>query len=1203
MGLLLFWLIPHRTTKKGNDYAMEDLMQDFESALQVNKEVEGALKKYVEEITPVRAYQLFEKIRIEDIYLFDMNPEFCKPVDMIITHLPVPPVCIRPSVQASEGVSNEDDLTVKLGEIIQVNNLIKINIQEGLPMNKVMEDWSLLQYTTAQYINSDTPGLPLNLLGNKSIRALCQRLKGKQGRFRGNLSGKRVDFSGRTVISPDPNLGIDQVGVPEHMAKLMTYPERVTDINLEKMKRIVINGPDKHPGANYVEFTDGNKIYLQYANRRAVADQLKPGDIVERHIIDNDPVLFNRQPSLHRLSIMCHRVKVMPWRTLRFNECVCTPYNADFDGDEMNLHVPQTEEALAEAATLMAVKPNIISPRSGDPIIGATQDFLTAAYLLTQREVFLDRAEFCRVCGYIGDAEEWIELPHPTIVKPIELWTGKQVIGILLRPSKKSQISVNIEVKEKNYSGIGECMCPSDGWVIIKNSELLCGNIGKTTIGGGSKIGLVYSLMKDNNANVAADCLQRISKLSGRWLSNYGMSIGISDVWPFEKVVKEKEGLLSKSYATCDSLIEQYNKGEILLKPGCNMEQSLEHYINGELGKVRDKAGDVLKATLPRRNSPLIMAVCGSKGSYLNLCQMIACVGQQTVSGNRIPNGFSDRSLPHFEKHAKHPAAKGFVKNSFFNGLNATEFFFHTMGGREGLVDTAVKTAETGYMQRRLMKAMEDLSIKYDNTVRNSSEDVIEFLYGDDSLDALSMEDGNLPVPFGRLFNRIKSTSSMYPGERSLYPYELIKSTKEAIMEPKLKRLPVTDRFKEELVKFVTKYANKLAGIREKLGLEPALDESDTVMRTEGDEIIDKNWKICKPQMEVFYRTCWEKYQKAFVAPGEAVGAVAAQSIGEPSTQMTLKTFHFAGVASMNITLGVPRIKEIINSVKDISTPIITATLVNPVDQVSARIVKGRIEKTLLGDIAVYIKEVYRQDGCYITVKLDKKAIEVLMLDIDAETVREAILRSPKLHVKNIQTVSDSKLRIEPTQITRDKLLFSLLNLKNNLPHVIISGIPTIQRAVINRRTNTDHNLLVEGMGLKEVMCVPGIDGTKTWSNHILEVEKVLGIEAARQSIINEIRYTLQQHSLNIDSRHLTLLADVMTFKGMVLGITRFGVSKMRDSTLMLASFEKTIDHLFDAAVHCREDQIKGVSECIIMVLLANLRQNRGCRCHWERVR
>ncbi len=1180
---------------------MQDLLVEFESACLINKDIKAALQKYVEDITPIRAYQLFERIRDQDVYVLDMDPLLCKPVHLLMTHVPVPPVCLRPSVQASEGMTNEDDLTVKLQEAIQLNNLIRVSIEQGLGVNKLVEDWGLLQATLAQYINSETPGLPLNLLGNRSIRALCQRLKGKQGRFRKNLSGKRVDFTGRTVISPDPNVAIDQVVMPELMAKVITYPEMVSSINLERMKRHVINGPTKHPGANFVRLRDGTKVSLQYANRRAIADQLRVGDVVERHLIDDDRVLFNRQPSLHRLSMMCHRVKVMPWRTLRFNECVCTPYNADFDGDEMNIHVPQTEEARAEAALLMAVKPNMISPRNGDPIIGATQDFLTASYLISQRDVFLDRAEFCRACGYMGDAEEWVELPHPTIIKPVELWTGKQVINVLLRPNPKSRISANIEVKEKNYTGKRECMCPNDGWVLIRNSQLMCGNIGKTIIGGGSKDGLVYSLIKDNNPNVAAECLLRIAKFSGRWLANRGMSIGISDVWPFQELVEEKNKLIRASYAYCDELIGKYNRGEIALKAGFNMEQSLEHYINGELGKIRDSAGELLRARLPKSNAPLIMAICGSKGSYLNLCQMIACVGQQTVSGNRIPNGFSERSLPHFEKQSKYPAAKGFVSNSFFTGLNPTEFFFHTMGGREGLVDSSVKTSDTGYMQRRLMKALEDISVKYDSTVRNSSEEIIQFLYGDDSLDSLSMEDVTLPVPLHKLLNRIRSTSAMYPTEPSLLPYELKDRVRVALATIPRTAGPVTAQFCNALLTFVDKYAESLAQTRRKLGLEPGLDAKDTVMRAEGDEIIDRNWKICASQLQVFFRICWEKYSQAYVHVGEAVGAVAAMSIGEPSTQMTLKTFHFAGVATMNITLGVPRIQEIINGVKDIATPLITATLKSNKEIISARIAKGRAEKTLLRDVASAIKEVYSEKGCYITVKLDQETIESRRQGLSAEKIRLAIVKTSKLRVKedSVSVIGPYEIRIRPSLTTvdsRQKLFFSLMHLKNNLENVIVSGIPTIQRAVINKSTDTEYNLFAEGSGLQEVMAIPEIDGTKTRSNHILEVEKVLGIEAARMTIIEEMKYVLKQHGLTIDPRHLSLLADVKTFKGTVLGITRFGVPKMRDSTLMLASFERTVDYLFDAAVHCRQDKVQGVSECIITARLCS-HDCRGCLC------
>eukprot|EP00744_Colponema_vietnamica_P003968 GILI01006003.1.p1 GENE.GILI01006003.1~~GILI01006003.1.p1 ORF type:complete len:1223 (+),score=408.56 GILI01006003.1:351-3671(+) len=1060
----------------------------------------------------------------------------------------------------------------------------------------IMEDWDFLQLQCAQYINSEMAGLPPSMATMKQIRGLCQRLKGKQGRFRGNLSGKRVDFSGRTVISPDPNLRIDEVAVPLLVAKTMTYPERVFAHNIERLRLMVINGPDVHPGANFIETEGGQKKFLRYGNRRKMAEELKIGDVVERHVIDGDVVLFNRQPSLHRLSIMCHRARVLPWRTLRFNECVCTPYNADFDGDEMNLHVPQTEEARAEALNLMCVPENLITPRNGEPLVAATQDFLTAAFLLTSRDTFFDRSMFCLLCSYLNDANEKVELPPPTIIKPVELWTGKQVINALLRPNRNSRVICNFELKDRNYSGKNTIMCPNDGYVLFHNSELMCGMLCKTTLGSGTKSGLFFSLIRDNSPWVAAQCMGRLAKLSARWLMNHGMTIGIEDVTPFKKLLDLKEVLVKKAYETCEQQIELYKKGQLPLKPGCNAEQTLEAIINAELSQVRDKAGDLCRKELPPTNKPLIMAICGSKGSNINLCQMIALVGQQTLAGSRIPNGFVNRTLPHFQKNAKEPAAKGFVVNSFYSGLEPTEFFFHTMGGREGLVDTAVKTAETGYMQRRLTKALEDLSCKYDLTVRTSSGGIVQFVYGDDGLDPMSMEGNSKPIEFAKLLNSVVNTHK-HSDERCLLPIQIQQIADYEIKHSPIKHL-LTERFLKDLTGFISGCVKELADLRAKLGL-PRCDQPQDHLYVDPPEsrvplhVCNNVKRLTFSQLQTFLARCWRKYQKAMVEPGEAVGAVGAQSIGEPGTQMTLKTFHFAGVASMNVTLGVPRIKEIINAAKTISTPIITTTLVNQYDEKSARIVKGRIEKTMLGDVASYLKEVYGRNGCFLCIKLDLEAISSLQLEVDANSIRQSILNSKiKLKPAQVIVINASKINVLPPETTmdgrdsRESLYYALQSYKGQLPKVIIKGLPTVERAVINKDDKsapTKYNLLVEGYGLQHVMGIPGVDGTKTTSNHVMEVVQVLGIEAGRSTIMNEIKYTMESHGMSIDDRHMYLLSDTMTYKGEVLGITRFGIAKMRDSTLMLASFEKTTDHLFDASVHGRTDNIEGISECIIL--------------------
>ena len=405
--------------------------------------------------------------------------------------------------------------------------------------------------------------------------------------------------------------------------------------------------------------------------------------------------------------------------------CVCAPYNADFDGDEMNLHLPQTEEARAEARHLLGVHNNLVTPRNGEVVIAATQDFVTASHLVTRKNLFLTRDQFARQCAYLGDAAEQIELPPPCILKPVELWTGKQLFTVLLRPNSVVALCVNGEGPNKRYNVARSKppplhMCPDDGYVCFQDSELVCGVLDKAWLGDGQKNGLFAILLRDAGCAAAARCMSRMAKLAARFLCDFGFSIGIGDVMPTANLTRLKAALIRDGTARCRDKIEEFERGTLEPSPGCTAEQTLESLINGELSNIRGDAGEVCKKELHFLNAPLTMATCGSKGSFINISQMVACVGQQSVSGKRMPDGFIHRALPHFPRHSRDPDAKGFVANSFYSGLTPPEFFFHTMGGREGLVDTAVKTAETGYMARRLMKALECLTAQYDGSVRNA---------------------------------------------------------------------------------------------------------------------------------------------------------------------------------------------------------------------------------------------------------------------------------------------------------------------------------------------------------------------------------------------------------------------------------------------------------------------------------------------------
>lgn len=283
--------------------------RSFSEAKKANHDLDKHVRKAMDDLNPLKVLNLFKQVLPPDCELLGMNPEKGRPEMFIWQYVPAPPVCIRPSVQ-QDSASNEDDLTVKLTEIIFVSSLIRAGLQKGKPIQQLVEQWDYMQAQIAMYIDSSQPMITRNYTDIKPIRGFCQRLKGKQGRFRGNLSGKRVDFSGRTVISPDPNLSIEQVAVPIHVAKNLTYPEKVSRYNIEKLRRLVEVGPEEWPGANYIIKKNSDyKLFLKFGDKKRQAENLQLGDIVERHLEDNDVVLFNRQPSLHKLSILSHYVR------------------------------------------------------------------------------------------------------------------------------------------------------------------------------------------------------------------------------------------------------------------------------------------------------------------------------------------------------------------------------------------------------------------------------------------------------------------------------------------------------------------------------------------------------------------------------------------------------------------------------------------------------------------------------------------------------------------------------------------------------------------------------------------------------------------------------------------------------------------------------------------------------------------------------
>jgi len=673
-----------------------------------------------EVLTPIEIRERFEKIPDEDLGILGMKGG--RPEWLIVTLLPIPPVTMRPSITLETGERSEDDLTHKLVDIIRINQRLRENIEIGAPDFIISDLWELLQYHVATFFNNSLTGVPAaRHRSGRPLKTLADRLKSKEGRFRHNLTGKRVNFSARTVISPDPCISINEVGVPLVIAKELTVPVTVNENNIKEIRKLILRAPE-WPSANYVIKPDGRRKKITKETKEEIAKEIEPGYVVERHLQNGDIVLFNRQPSLHRMSIMAHRVRVTPWKTFTLNLCTCPPYNADFDGDEMNLHVPQTEEARAEAELLMEVQKHIRSPRFGGPIIGCVEDHISGCFKLTHKDTKLTREETFKLLADIG------VLP---VLPDKKKFSGKEVFSFLLPKG------LYIEFKAKEGY-------PGDEYVIIKNGELISGIIDSKAIS--KEHGrLIDVIEKEFGTEAAHSFIDKVSLLGIKYLDKTGFTIGLDDIELDDKIKKKIDEILDDAENEVFNLIELYKKGKIELLPGCDLKESLEAHILEVLSKATEKMEKIVRENIGD-NCATIMAKSGARASLAHLTQLAAAVGQARILGERIHRGYRGRTLPIFPIGDLSPAAHGFIKNGFKSGLNPYEFFFDAVSGRESLMDKSLRTRHSGYLERRLMNALQDLKIEYDFTVRDNRGVIIQFVPGEDKIDPSKSNWGFLDV-------------------------------------------------------------------------------------------------------------------------------------------------------------------------------------------------------------------------------------------------------------------------------------------------------------------------------------------------------------------------------------------------------------------------------------------------------------------------
>lgn len=681
-------------------------------------------------LSPIEVRSRLERIPDEDLKVFGFNPKLARPEWMILTVLAIPPVTMRPSITLETGERSEDDLTHKLGDIVRINQRLFENINAGAPEIIIEDLWDLLQYHVTTFFDNEVAQLPpARHRSGQPLNTLTSRIKNKEGRIRGNLAGKRTNFSARTVISPDPKIDINEVGVPEVIARKLTVPERVTEWNMAYLKGFLERGSDKYPGANYIVRPDGKRKRITDETKEQLLEEVQPGFVIERHLMDGDIALFNRQPSLHRMSMMCHRVKVLPGLTLRLNPAVCAPYNADFDGDEMNIHIPQTEEARVEAEVLMEVQTQLISPRYGLSIIACVQDSISGNYILTREGFKVSRGEAIDLLAASG-IDDFKKLPNKEFV------TGKEIFSVVLPDD------FNFTGKSRLHSKNPD---DPDAVVKITKGKLVSGVMDSANLGQGSGL-LLRNLHKIYGQDDIILLLRKINGLGAEVLLKYGFTSKLSDMDLSVEARNDVNKVLSDAEADVEKLISSFHDGSLEQLPGRSMAETLELKILERLNKARNDSGKIVEVTSPQDSNTMAMVRSGARGNTINLAQMAACVGQQALRGGRIGKGYSGRSLSCFKKDDLGAAARGFIKNGFKEGLKPYEMFFMAMTGRDSLMDTALRTPKSGYLYRRLANALQDLKVEYDFTVRDASKKVVQFCYGEDGLDVSKTEAGKINV-------------------------------------------------------------------------------------------------------------------------------------------------------------------------------------------------------------------------------------------------------------------------------------------------------------------------------------------------------------------------------------------------------------------------------------------------------------------------
>jgi len=1225
-----------------------------------------------ESLSPRQCYYLLRNISDADAFMMGFNIINSRPEDLIITRFPIPPVIIRPTAKIDflAAASMEDSLTLKIADIITWN--IRVRNDMNKDSNTFNDTHTLLQYHVATYFDNDSASLPRSEFktGGKPTNSISDRIKGKEGRIRLNIMGKRVDFSARSVITSDPNIDIDMVGVPLKIAKELTIPEEVTPQNIKHLSQLVVNGRTTYPGANYIFRTTiingktiSQKIDLRY---RKANIKLSIGDIVERHMINGDYVLFNRQPTLHKPSMMGHKAHILnrdDINTFRMNVSVTAPYNADFDGDEMNIHLAQSIQARNELERIANVKYQIIGGKDSNPIIGCKQDAISGAYLMSiDNNIPYDLAANL-LSGTSSTTKN-------QLVKG-ETITGRQLFSYIV------PLGINSVKADKNFQ--------------VKDGKLLSGTLDKSQLAT-KKNSLIHYIWDKYGPTSTQQFIDDTQRLVLNYLLNKGLTVSFSDCIVQSSLIKEITEIIHTKILSVDSMITQFENDKDKITPDMG-----ETIINSDLGSILSNITKIIFEVLDKKNSfNVIIALSGAKGAIINFGQIAGCIGQVSLEGSRIKKRISGRTLPIFHQNDDTPKARGFVSSNFVDGLKGHEFFFHTMSGREGLIDTAIKTAESGYIQRKLVKSLEDMYVNYEGMIRTANGVLVQYLYGDSGIDQQRQTElkinlinsNNETIKVQYTFNASELASIKNSYNKSTYDNDKIFDTlidfrdrlRTIYFKSTSNYKVIGDNFMLpiNLRRITQDYINNIkAPLYDEIDPQYIIDSIDGILNNYNERLItimkkdsillkrdDTDYKfmlkislyeyICPKKCIVEYKltkVMFDKmiediiiaFSKAVVEPGEMVGIVAAQSIGEPTSQMTLNTKHFAGVSGKgSANMGVPRIKELLGYSKNIKTPQMTIYFDEKysTNKSDTNILSSYLKHLTIGELIDSVEILYSivgsNDNISSTITKDntsnpfyinnmKDKIETmpfifrLKLNLEKLMDKETTLLDIKTKFitywyKNFSNLKNVKKSLKDILIQVEKI--AILSNNDNIIHIRfkmtnfdyktltsfltivlntitlkgvddIENISLIQERKINFNKMGDMNVgkeylvVTDGINIEGILNIKGIDHTRTKINNIETVYRMYGIEAARKIIIDELLITFNAGGGELNHAHISLLVDLMTYSGEVISIDRHGLNKVDNDPLSRASFEKTMEHFLNAALFSETDKLKSVSSRI----------------------